>query len=345
MDEEDDPHLVRRKFRKVFEETGSVNRAMLSVWGCKVYLTIFQLLVANVLQYAGPICLGLLLDFYSDKTQPAYNGYIITAVLFGLLIIRTFFYNHGLDNVNYTITLNYSSLHGAIYAKSLHIFESIKGSIGAGRILNFISTDTTFAAEVISMIHNLWSSPLHLCVSIYLLYREVSWVAFVGVGMILFFSCCSMFIMGAFVRNRIANQAETDRRTKLLQEFLEGIRIIKYYAWEKFVYKRVEAVRDRELGQMEYGLLMRTLHEFFMNCVPVVTMLVVFVVYSTVISDLTLRKVYTVISLFSILRPPLFMFITSAIYIAQAKASIDRLATFFNIVDEFPVFLYSLLIL
>ncbi len=279
----------------------------------------------------------MLLDFYSDKSRDPSYGYILTSVLFVILFIRSFFNNHGQDDIYYDVTLNYSSLYGAIYTKVLSIGESVKGSIGAGRILNFLSTDTTFIAEVLSMFHNIWLAPLHLVISLILLYLQVEWCAFIGVGMILLFASLQVFVMGSFVYNKIANQVETDRRTKLLQEFLEGIRIIKYYAWERFANKKVGEVRDRELYQMEYGLILRTIHEFIMNAIPIATMLVVFVIYSTAIGTLTVSKVFTVISIFSVLRPPMYTFITSLITVAQAKASVDRVTMFFKIVDEFKV--------
>ena len=144
-------------------------------------------------------------------------------------------------------------------------------------------------------------------------------------------------VMNSFVRNKIANQVETDNRTKLLQEFLEGIRIIKYYAWERFAYSKIEEVRIREIGQMEYGLLMRTIHEFIMNAIPIVSMIVVFSVYSIAIGTLTVPKVFTIVSIFGVLRPPLALFITSIINLAQTKASIDRVTKFFDIVASYEV--------
>lgn len=105
--------------------------------------------------------------------------------------------------------------------------ESVKGQIGAGRVVNFISTDSTFIAEALSLFHSIWQGPINLIIACVLLYLQVEWCAFIGFAIIFFFASIQVMLMGSFARNRTANQVETDNRTKLLQEFLEGIRIIK----------------------------------------------------------------------------------------------------------------------
>ena len=238
--------------------------------------------------------------------------------------------NHGNDYLNMGVTSTYASMYTSIYKRLLNLMESSKGVIGAGRIINFFTTDATFIAEVQNMINNVWVAPVHLIISITLLYMQVKWAAFIGVGMILIMGVAQSMVMGAFIRNRFANQRETDKRTKLLQEFLEGIRIVKYYAWERFAHSRVGDVRRQEIKEMSTALYLRTLYEFLVMILPVFTMLIVFSVYASAIGTLTVAKVFTVISLFKILQMPLWTFVTSVILIFQTKASVQRVEKFFE---------------
>ena len=269
------------------------------------------------------------MEFYADPAAPSYRGYVITTVLMCLLIFRSLMINHGNDYVNMEVTSTYASMYTAVYMRLLHIAESTKGTIGAGRIINFFTTDATFIADVLNMVNNIWVAPLHLILSVTLLYFQVEWCALIGVGMILVMCFLQSLVMGAFIKNRFANQRETDKRTKLLQEFLEGIRIIKYYAWERFAHAKVGAVRQREIKEMSTALYLRTLYEFLAVLLPVLTMLTVFSVYATFVGDLTVAKVFTVISLFRVLQMPLWTFVTALILFAQAKASIQRVSKFF----------------
>ncbi len=277
------------------------------------------------------MCLNMLLEFYADPTMPNNYGYIVTTVFMFMLIIRTLMINHGNDWINREVTTCYASMYMAVYKRLLLMAESTKGLIGAGRIINFFTTDSMFIADFMNMINNLWVAPFHLVISMTLLYLQVKWCAFVGLVMILIMGVLQSLVMGAFIRNRFANQRETDKRTKLLQEFLEGIRVIKYYAWERFAYSRVGAVRQREIKEMSTALYLRTLYEFIVTLLPVLTMMTVFALYASFVGDLTVAKVFTVISLFKILHMPMWIFVTAVILFAQTKASVRRVGKFFDL--------------
>jgi ABC-type multidrug transport system fused ATPase/permease subunit len=266
--------------------------------------------------------------------KETYYGYVLTTVLIVILVIRAVIINQGMDYVNEGVTATYASLYTSLYKRLLYLIESSKGIIGAGRIINFFTTDSTFTAETLQILNNLWIAPIHLIASVIMMYQHVEWCAFICVGMILIMCIVQSLVMNAFTRNKFANQRETDKRTKLLQEYLEGIRIIKYYAWERFVYGRVESVRRAELKQMAIALRLRTLYEFIATFLPVLTMLTVFGVYVATIGDLTVSKVFTVISLFRILRNPLWMFASAAIQITQTKASLMRISHFFKLTES-----------
>eukprot|EP01022_Parablepharisma_sp_SALTPOND_P032721 TRINITY_DN860_c0_g1_i1.p1 TRINITY_DN860_c0_g1~~TRINITY_DN860_c0_g1_i1.p1 ORF type:complete len:1395 (-),score=158.52 TRINITY_DN860_c0_g1_i1:4121-8305(-) len=315
---------------------------------CSSITSLKYILLATNTQYAGPVCLNLLLEFYSDLSMPNYYGYVISSALVGLLIVRSLMINHGNDYVNQSVTTTYASLYTALYKRLLHLIESSKGVIGAGRIINFFTTDSTFVAEMLNMVNNVWVAPMHLIISVVLIYMQVKWVAFICVGMIIIMAILQSLVMGAFIRNRFANQRETDKRTKLLQEFLEGIRIIKYYAWERFAHARVGEIRKREIKEMSTALYLRTLYEFLVIIMPVFTMLIVFSLYATYVGELTVAKVFTVISLFRILQMPIWTFVTAAILLAQSKASMMRIDKFFSLTtasqnmktlkdDQYPV--------
>jgi ABC-type multidrug transport system fused ATPase/permease subunit len=241
--------------------------------------------------------------------------------------------NHGNDYINKGVTTTYASLYTSLYKRLMHLIESSKGVIGAGRIINFFTTDSTFVAEMLNVINNIWVAPLHLIISLVLLYLEVEWCSFICVAMIIIMAVCQALLMQLFVKLRFEKQRETDKRTKLLQEFFEGIRIVKYYAWERFAYNRIGEVRHQEIKVMSRALYLHSLHEFISVILPIITMLVVFAIYTTQIGDLSVSKVFTVISLFRLLRTPLWLFASAAIQISQAKASILRISNFFKLTE------------
>lgn len=62
----------------------------------------------------------------------------------------------------------------------------------------------------------------------------------------------SAFIGRRFKDYRWKIQQLADRRLKLTNELLAGVRIVKYYAWENAFMKNIDAARVLELVQVIY---------------------------------------------------------------------------------------------
>ena len=106
----------------------------------------------------------------------------------------------------------------------------------------------------------IWIAPLHAAIVTYLLYREIGWVAFIPISIILlqiplqlvlakiFALTRYVVIIGDCVRHtsfhtfvyRFKSARQTDKRVRIMNEMITGIRVIKMYAWE-YAFKRVVA--------------------------------------------------------------------------------------------------------
>lgn len=121
----------------------------------------------------------------------------------------------------------------------------------------------------------------------------------------------------------------TDKRIKLINELLNGIRIIKFFAWEEEFRKKVLTARDHELkakkSRFFKAILLRSSSEF----IPILIILVVFYVY-TGANTLTASTAFTAIALFNILKgifEELPLIISNNI---QAMVSLRRLERLLN---------------
>jgi hypothetical protein len=54
---------------------------------------------------------------------------------------------------------------------------------------------------------------------------------------------------------RVATMKWTDKRAKLLQEVLSGMKVIKFFAWEGPFLERISEYRRREVGYVNFILL------------------------------------------------------------------------------------------
>ena len=117
------------------------------------------------------------------------------------------------------------------------------------------------------MYHFLWIGPLHVAVMTYLLYLEVQWTAFIvailivlqiplQMTLVYFYSklrsvSLSLIIELLILKNKFAvlflyrfkAARLTDRRVKIMNEVITGIRVIKMYAWEYAFSHVVSTIR------------------------------------------------------------------------------------------------------
>lgn len=84
-----------------------------------------------------------------------------------------------------------------------------------------------------------------LCLALLLINLGPS--ALVGFGFFVLVTPIQLQAMKSFFSSRKKAMFWTDRRAKLLQELLGGIKIIKFFAWENSFLARIMDYRKREL--------------------------------------------------------------------------------------------------
>ena len=118
------------------------------------------------------------------------------------------------------------------------------------------------------------------------------------------------FVVTGFSQKLRTNIMKTvDARVKLMNEVLTGIRVIKYYCWEKPFKGKIDEIRNAELKlhtKMTY--LMNSGIDMLMTLIPQLVPLACFSLYPSVMGKpLTSSVAFTSISLFNILQMPFDM--------------------------------------
>jgi ATP-binding cassette subfamily C (CFTR/MRP) protein 1 len=103
----------------------------------------------------------------------------------------------------------------------------------------------------------------------------------------------------ALVRRTIAPL--TDKRVKLMTEILAGIRIIKFFAWEKPFLGRLEQVRAPELDQVFRRSILNAIAIAIVFGVPILSATLTFTIYSWY-NELQATHIFPVLAWFGQLR-------------------------------------------
>lgn len=275
-------------------------------------------------QFVGPVCLNLLLASM-ENGDPTWIGYIYAASIFvgvmgGVLCEGQYFQN--VMRVGFRIR---SSMIAAVFRKTLRLTHEGKQAFASGRITNLITTDVEALQQILQQLHNLWSAPLRIIVAIVLLFFELGWASLVGASVLLLLFPVQTFIISRMQKLTREGLQRTDKRIGLMYEILGAMDIVKCYAWENSFQTKVLDIRQDELGWFRKAQLLASVNTFFLNSIPVLVTVIAFGVYTLVEGTLTPSKAFTALSLFSVLRFPLYMFPNLITQVVNANVSLKRL--------------------
>jgi ATP-binding cassette subfamily C (CFTR/MRP) protein 10 len=102
--------------------------------------------------------------------------------------------------------------------------------------------------------------------------------------------------------------AAKDKRVRLMNELLGGIRVVKFYAWEKHFRRRIKQLRADELKALKARKYLDALCVFFCATTPVLVAIPTFAAFGLMGGTLTSAKVFTCMALFNVLISPLNAF-------------------------------------
>ena len=99
-------------------------------------------------------------------------------------------------------------------------------------MVNLLSNDVNRFDFSPFFIHYLWCGPLQMAIIMYLTYQSIGNATFVGGALILAFVPLQSWIGQKFSQLRNETAKKTDERIRIMSEIIQGIKVIKMYAWE-----------------------------------------------------------------------------------------------------------------
>lgn len=113
-----------------------------------------------------------------------------------------------------------------------------------------------------------------------------------------------------------------------MQEIIQGIRVIKYYAWEKSFLSNLFDLRQIELDRVKKAQNLRNLTGAITISVPIFSTILTFLVYHYLGYDLKPEIVFPVMTYFNQLRLPLVLLPMVISMMVDAKVALKRLQDF-----------------
>ena len=371
----DKADVNHKHFIKVWENEkirAAQNQATPSLWRSffvafrgVILKTAASRLVGDVLSFIGPLSLKQIVTYVEqtsngDKaTKPLTeddvhmsiseffsNGFVLSVViLFGNIASTTCINYYFYLALRFSMNIR-ACLQVMIYNKSLNLssFTISGGKMDSGQIVNHISTDTQNIAMSMTFLHNGWAAPLKITLALILLINELGVAVLLGFLVLLVLIPINYFLAAKMGLYQKLGLGISDDRLKNANEMLQGMKLLKLYAWEGFFCELIEGIRTREISVKVKTALLNALVTFVTTCTTTIVALVMFTSYVKLTgNELTASKAFTSLALLNLMKVPLFIFPMLVRTVVNARVSTKRLLPYLlapeisHLRDEAPV--------
>ncbi|RIA93900.1 ATP-binding cassette transporter 1 [Glomus cerebriforme] len=339
LDTEDQSKKVSEKFeaawnKELKKKNPSLLKAIAFTFGSQFAFAAVFKASQDCLNFVQPQLLGELMRFVNSQReeatkQPAYRGYCIAILMFLTAVIQTIFLHQYFQLCFVTGMRIRAGLVTAIYQKSFKLSNGSRQKSTVGEIVNHMSVDAQKIMDLCTYLHIAWSGPLQIILALYFLYQTMGISIFAGVGVMIM-----MIPVNAILANKMKilqkiQMKNKDERIKLMNEILNGIKVIKLYAWEQAFLNKIFYVRnDLELKTLKRLGYLYSVQSFTWTSTPFLVSFatfLVFVMFSG--APLNVQLVFVAIPLFNLLQFPLTVFpsvITAGIEAIVASRRIEN---------------------
>ncbi|XP_026219216.1 ATP-binding cassette sub-family C member 9 isoform X2 [Anabas testudineus] len=330
----------------------SIWRSMYRAFGRPILLSSFFRCLADVLGFAGPLCISGIVKYLkvddnvatTDQLQETYFGVhfmsstkllqntsVLAVLLFLALILqRTFLQTSYYVTIETGINLR-GALLAMIYNKILRLSTSnmSMGEMTLGQINNLVAIETNQLMWFLFLCPNLWAMPVQIVMGVILLYCLLGWSAVVGASVIVLLAPIQYLIATKLADTQKSTLEHSTERLKRTTEILKGIKLLKLYAWENIFCDSVEDTRGKELTSLKTFALYTSMSIFMNAAIPIAAVLVTFVMHHFLNeTGPSPSEAFAALALFHILVTPLFLLSTVVRFAVKALVSVQKLGEF-----------------
>jgi ABC-type multidrug transport system fused ATPase/permease subunit len=113
-----------------------------------------------------------------------------------------------------------------------------------------MSVDSQRMIDFLLTVNTLWSAPLQITIALIFLWQQLGIATLAGIVFMIILLPFNGYITTKMRNIQILMMKEKDKRVKLMNEILNGIKVLKLYAWENSFRDRVMGYREKEIKSL-----------------------------------------------------------------------------------------------
>ena len=152
----------------------------------------------------------------------------------------------------------------AFFKKILRIQQSVLHKISIGHVINLVSNDVYKFDVGMVFMNAFWVSPVLLVIQISIILFFIGPVGLLGVFYFVLNTPIQVLFGYIFGHFRYNTSITADKRIRLMDQIIRGIRVIKFYVWEIPFVRYVSRIRRKEIFYANIaGILQSTTYSMF----------------------------------------------------------------------------------
>ncbi|OQS03052.1 ATP-binding Cassette (ABC) Superfamily [Thraustotheca clavata] len=306
------------------------------LWRCmrkEIIFTISLYFLYSFLMLLQPIVIKSLLQYLQDPNDTTsigiQSGYALAAILTVLSFISVTIIDFG-QYLTSNLGCNAKCMiMDAVYLKSLKLSSYTKRNMTSGEIVTLSSVDSERVFQGYLLGPWTWASPVAVLIIFIMVGFELGYI----VGIVGCAFMYGMLLLGYYSAKTVGNTRRQllkvqSERVKLTNELLQGVRVVKMYAWEEHIEAKVAEIRQKELTLLKQYQARRISNTIALNIAPVICLALCLVIYLLLGNRLTVDTAFAALAYMNVVRLPSMSFSNSILFLQEAKASCDRITTF-----------------
>lgn len=284
--------------------------AIMASFGRPFIFAGFLKFFGDICALANPMILRLLLkELAIDSREPMKSYvFIYTTLLFLFTFLNSILVNSYFGLTMRTGVKARTSVTSMVFAKSLRLSARSRQLFPTGTLQNILITDAGRVESAAGYIHYIWSGVFLSISMLIALFWLLRWAALCGTLVLIMVIPAQSLLIKRMSLARKASSKATDLRIKIMEEIVQGIRVIKMYSWERCFWSKLSDSRRKELRSIRQSLLSRSLISTLSIFGTVFSCISSFLFYRLVLGKpLTLEVVFPSLAYFVMLNLPLIL--------------------------------------
>lgn len=304
-----------KRFLEAFDRELKKNNGEMSEWSfAKMLFRLFKLqLLLAVFFWTFHICVCFIFSLFIERilVSKEENGDNYSHLIWAMALTIGFVLQYSSGAWGWYTNLEFCTkfrlmLINSLYLKIMRLNNFSVQKANIGKIINIIANDMNMIEFKFVFLIFLVTSPFTLILSIYLLWRKLGPMCLIAIGVIGLIYFIQKSLSSFNVKNIKQKNSFSDQRMKLCNELVQGIRLLKIYAWEMTMKKFIDEIRHNEIQALKkYSYYIYADRALSVNSSYITSLILFFVFYYASDTDnqiLTPSLVFAVYQLMEYIR-------------------------------------------